>query len=131
MNRRQFVKLSTASLSALPLGIPYFSMATALGKKMSLPEQAAKELLDHFQLAWKNQVSIDKYIVDFLIGNVVIEVFGGYWHTRPGSLERDTNKVNRLRELGYRVIILRQERMHFWWKDLLILSESFQSQTEA
>jgi L-alanine-DL-glutamate epimerase-like enolase superfamily enzyme len=41
MNRRQFVKLSTASLSALPLGIPYFSMATALGKKVKITDVKA------------------------------------------------------------------------------------------
>jgi very-short-patch-repair endonuclease len=77
------------------------------------------ELLAFFEVGYRRQVPIANYVVDFLVGEkTVVEVFGGYWHKRPSSVKRDTVKFERLRSMGYSVIVLWQDKMHFWWKDL-------------
>lgn len=96
--------------------------ATALKNRTmrSKAEQQCLALLDHFGLVWEEQVPIRRWIVDFLLsdGQVVIEVHGGYWHDRPAHHARDLRRQKELEGMGYTVIILRQDEMHFWWRTL-------------
>lgn len=104
------------------LGVERFSAAraTALGKVTSRPELRARELLTHFGLQWTPQVPIGRWVVDLMIADIklAIEVHGAYWHDKPGAVERDARRQREIERLGYRVLILRSDQMHFWWRDL-------------
>jgi len=50
--------------------------------------------------------------VDFLIGNLVVECDGNYWHTLPEVVKRDKEINNSLTNNGYKII-------RFWEKDIL------------
>ena len=55
---------------------------------------------------------INKYIGDiFIKPNIVIEVDGTYWHSRPDSIVRDQKKDKELFEAGYKVIRLPEEKI--------------------
>lgn len=53
--------------------------------------------------------SVDMFIEDSKLGNIVVEYDGCYWHSREGSLERDERKTLLLKNAGYKVVRLREE----------------------
>jgi very-short-patch-repair endonuclease len=67
-------------------------------------ERRTREVLDRLGVAYTAQAAIGKWTVDFLIGELVIECDGAYWH----SLGRDTDerKSADLRDHGYDVLRL-------------------------
>lgn len=95
------------------------SRATALGRRTSNAELAARELLTLLGVKWSAQVPIATFVVDLLVEPAtVVEVHGGYWHDKPDIRARDKKRTETLEALGYRVIILRQDQMHLWWRAL-------------
>lgn len=48
-----------------------------------------------------------KSMIDAVFGNVAVEFDGCYWHSMPGSAEKDESKNRALAEAGYKVIRLR------------------------
>lgn len=91
--------------------------ATALkGGIRSKAELQCAELLTTLGMAFEQQIAISRFIVDFLVGNLVIEVHGSYWHARPQAVERDKRKRESLEQMGYHVLYLRTDHMHLWWR---------------
>ncbi len=110
-------------------GVNRFAAARAMAHavKSSKAEHQARELLDRFGLAWRAQVPIGRWVIDLIVGMTAIEVHGSYWHDRPLNRERDARRRVALEALGYRVIELRTDRMHFWWEQLQPLVSSAES----
>jgi very-short-patch-repair endonuclease len=101
--------------------------AKALSKEKSKIELACEDLLNLYGVTYKCQVPISRYIVDYLIEDmdVVIEVHGGYWHSREKAMKRDARKRKLLEERGYRVIELKQKDIHLWFMELMNLFGSY------
>lgn len=45
-------------------------------------------------------------VPDFIVGFKIIEVYGDYWHNRPGQVSKDSNRLYCLNSEGYEVLIL-------------------------
>jgi very-short-patch-repair endonuclease len=84
--------------------------------KRSKAEEQCAELLELLDWEYQEQVVFDRWIVDFVIDRLVIEVHGSYWHDRPAAIERDQAKKAYLESQGYEVVFLRTDQMHLWWK---------------
>jgi len=77
-------------------------------KQISSPELIVWGMLHALSIDFEYQVPIDKYVVDFKIGNVLIEVYGDYWHgskMSPSNRCRDKMKEKFL-TVKYKLIIL-------------------------
>ena len=47
-------------------------------------EQAVSSMLTRLNLPFKEQVTVDKYTVDFLVDDkYIVECFGDFWHCNP------------------------------------------------
>ena len=57
-------------------------------------------------IAFEQQVSIDKYNADFIVKGVVVEIFGGKWHFYGHHAERFNDRIKKIFDCGYPVIIL-------------------------
>lgn len=82
-------------------------------KNVTKPEMAIWGILhglgiNHFQF----EEPIDRYTVDFKINNIIIEVFGDYWHNSQLKMQHykkkcnDDIKIAKLRSLGYTVEVI-------------------------
>jgi G:T-mismatch repair DNA endonuclease (very short patch repair protein) len=87
-------------------------------------EQTVFDILKKLKVKFKVQVEIDKYNVDFLVGDkYIIECYGDFWHCNPQRYKpdyfnkgkkktareiwnRDLERKKRFEELGYRFINL-------------------------
>ena len=86
------------------------------------PERYVKNLLDTLGIQYDEQVIIsNKFCVDFLVGRLVIEVFGDYFHANPlkygeglkpldklqkKNVLNDSRKIKYLEKCGYKVLII-------------------------
>ena len=88
------------------------------------PEKLTRSMLDELGIPCSEQVVIgNKFCVDFLVGHLVIEVFGDYFHANPikyghgeglkpldniqkKSVLNDKRKIKYLEKCGYKVLIL-------------------------
>jgi very-short-patch-repair endonuclease len=86
-------------------------------KMVTKPEMAIWGMLYGLSINFKYQEPIDRYVVDFLCGKTVIEVFGDYWHNRKDRITVDDEKFIRLRDLGYSVLV-------FWESDIWLQPQS-------
>lgn len=93
--------------------------------KETRPERITKEILTRLNLEFTPQKKLyNKFVVDFAIGNNVIEVFGDYWHSNPSFYNeknsndmqlkqkaKDRSRLAYLTSCGKNVIV-------FWENDL-------------
>jgi len=56
-----------------------------------------------------NKFVVDAYLPKY---NVVVEAFGGYWHTRPGAHKKDVSKKLYLEKCGHKVIELWEDEIN-------------------
>lgn len=85
---------------------------------ITYPEKVALDYLVRNGVKFEHQKKIDKYYVDFCIGNVVIEIDGEQWH--PIGNERDAKRDKVLNGLGYIVFRIRsKERIEDRLSDIL------------
>jgi very-short-patch-repair endonuclease len=81
-------------------------------KRDTRPELAVKNWLQEKGISFQSQVPFSKIgVVDFLVGTTVIECDGVYWHTLPGTPEKETKRDAKLNALGYTVIRISDEEM--------------------
>lgn len=85
-------------------------------KFVTRPEMILYGILMAWGIDFEYQVAIDKYIVDFLLGDgVIIEAYGDYWHSNKlmgGSKKKlDQDKVDALIAMGYKVIIIWESQL--------------------
>jgi very-short-patch-repair endonuclease len=71
---------------------------------VSSTEWVVVDELDRRGLVYKHSSKLGKFVPDFIVGEVVIEVDGDYWHNLPGMFERDAMKDAYYQDRGYRVI---------------------------
>jgi len=90
-------------------------------KIVTKPELAMWGMLYSFEFDFEFEFLIDKYCVDFcLFDNIVIEVYGDYWHSdrfvcndgRMNKKEKDEIRKNDLEALGYVVHV-------FWESEIM------------
>ena len=67
--------------------------------KWTYPEKVAGEWFDKNNLLYERNKRVDKYYPDFVLGNVIVEIDGEYWHDQEKDKERD----EKLSELGYTI----------------------------
>lgn len=72
------------------------------------PSRLECEFLDAFERALgvtiARGVQIGRYVVDGMIGKVILEVDGHFWHALPGRKAYDVNREVALKTLGYAVL---------------------------
>lgn len=84
-------------------------------KNMTKPELLCKQLLEDLKINAEYQVEVKaKFIVDFRIGNTILQVDGEYWHGHPrfeplterqiAQRKRDAAQDKYLTACGYRVV---------------------------
>jgi len=83
--------------------------------KVSIPskhELKLKEYFDRLNIQYKQQVSIIKYQVDFLLGKKLVVEVDGDWHYKKGKLRNEDIKRDIfIRNLGYDVIHLKHREV--------------------
>ena len=90
-------------------------------KRATEAEIIVKEYLNTKKIPYKFQEIIyitdefgnikDYYIVDFLIGNTVLEVDGGY-HLKKSQIIKDSIRTNELEKMGYKVVRIKNEEVN-------------------
>jgi very-short-patch-repair endonuclease len=88
-------------------------------KIVTKPEMAIWGMLYGLGVGFKYQEPIDRYVVDFLCGKTIIEVFGDYWHGRKERVVADDEKFAKLRNLGYDIQVLWESEI--WLQPLLVI----------
>jgi hypothetical protein len=79
----------------------------ARGRHMSRCEVAIAAALVYLEVPHEREVVLlGRYVVDFLVGTLVIEVDGAYWH----DPERDEARDLALSDAGYLVVRIPEER---------------------
>lgn len=87
-------------------------------------EQTVSSILSRLNLPFKEQVSVDKYTVDFLVDDkYIVECYGDFWHCNPQQYtssyfnkgkrktaeeiwQRDMERKKRFEEMGYKFLCL-------------------------
>jgi len=89
-------------------------------KMVSKPELILYGILMWHRVDFEYQAPIGRYVVDFLVGNTIIEVYGDYWHSDKmygGRRKRkDLKKEQYLKNCGYKVVVV--------WESQLINKDS-------
>ncbi len=97
------------------------------GKKVSKVntiETKVATILESMNVPFEQQVAIDKYTVDFLVGKkYIVECYGDFWHCNPHQYtssyfnrgkkktaqeiwERDTQRKEHFEKMGYKFLCL-------------------------
>lgn len=84
-------------------------------KCASRPEMIMYGILIAWGVDFDYQVAIDRYIVDFVVGHNIIEVYGDYWHStrlHGGRKKKlDTDKIKNLHDMGYEVTVIWESQL--------------------
>lgn len=67
--------------------------------KWTYPEKIAGEWFDRNNLLYERNKKVDRFYPDFVLGNIIVEIDGEYWHDQ----ERDNERDKKLSELGYTI----------------------------
>lgn len=85
--------------------------------KWTYPEKIAGDWLDKNNFIYEKNKHINKYYPDFVIGSIIIEIDGEYWHDKNKDSIRDEN----LKKLGYTVYRIKaKERIEEKLQKILI-----------
>ena len=68
--------------------------------KISYPEQVAYDWLSKNNIKFEHQKKVGSYYPDFVIGNIIVEIDGEYWHDE----EKDKKRDSFLQQNGYKVV---------------------------
>jgi len=82
-------------------------------KQISSPELIIWGMLHALGIKFEYQVAVDKYVVDFRIGRILLEVYGDYWHGEkmsPSHKRHDKVKENYLSSV-YDLIIIQESQI--------------------
>lgn len=91
-------------------------------KGCSYPEQYWKEVLQNNNIQFDIEVQINKYRLDFVIGNVDLEIDGDQHYLDKRIIQSDLRRTEFLKELGFEIVRIRwsqyqklctEERMQF------------------
>lgn len=82
-------------------------------KQISAPELIIWGMLHALDIDFDYQVPIDKYVVDFKIGNLLVEIYGDYWHgtkMTPSNRRRDREKERFLAQ-NYQLMVIFESKI--------------------
>ena len=92
-----------------------------MNKNSTIPELIVESILTEQLIEFKKQEKIDFYLVDYIIGNKIIEVQGDYWHWNTNlekykhkkppiiiqkNIRRDKAKFTFLKNKGYEILYI-------------------------
>lgn len=92
-----------------PMWADYFPWAPGtVPEKMIFAELARRQVTFFFGAFWGDSpftTKVERLRPDFLLPEyrIIIEIFGTYWHTQAGSLERDAKRTLQYEAAGYKV----------------------------
>jgi len=69
-------------------------------------EKKLSHILDSMGVEFETQFQIGGFRYDFKLNNVLIEVQGSYWHSKPQRIQRDEYKRKLAIKSGYKLLIL-------------------------
>lgn len=75
-------------------------------------ERMMADALDRAGIRYSTQYQIGHYVCDFVVGMLVIECDGTYWHGLPKMIARDARKDIALRNHGYTVLRFSETEIH-------------------
>ena len=81
-------------------------MAQSRCKRRSLYEEVFESALIDSGISFEAQFPIDKYNIDFVIGNVAVEIFGGKWHSHGSHILRFPERTKKIFDSGYALVVL-------------------------
>lgn len=81
-------------------------IAQARGKRSSIYEEKIENILVNAGIPFEPQFPVDKYNIDFVIGNIAMEVFGGNWHSTGNHFARFAVRSKQIFDSGYCLVIL-------------------------
>lgn len=132
-HKRRWASLSREQKQAQIHNLRYKKKYELNGKKMNLNEYIVGSILNDLAIDWKYEPEIiygnNSFYPDFLIkNNIIIECYGTYWHADPRKFHKDdiffekykaqdiwdmdSNRIGKLKKLGYNVYILWEEDIH-------------------
>lgn len=79
--------------------------------RVSSLETAVAAELDSRGIEYEQQAKCGRYVMDFRIGNVIVECDGAYWHSRPGVKDRDSRKDAACKKRGWSVVRLTEDEI--------------------
>lgn len=57
--------------------------------KWTKPERRAGDWLELNNIPYERNKKVDRFFPDFVVGNIIIEIDGAYWHNKEKDAERD------------------------------------------
>jgi len=81
-------------------------MSNSRSRRTSVYETKFADYLTSRGIAFKEQVPIHIYNVDFIVGNVAVEIFGGNWHSFGAHAARFRKRSEEIFNSGYSLAIL-------------------------
>jgi len=86
------------------------------------PKKTMASILGEMQRPFiHNNLMYNKFFVDFLVGNTIIEVFGDYWHGNPKffpvpsmtlpSKKKDKSRIAYLSKCGHNVVVFWEDEI--------------------
>lgn len=77
-----------------------------LAKPQSRLEEQVALILDDLGVDYVQQQEIGEFRFDFGVGDILIEVNGSYWHSKPQRRQRDSFKAKIAREANKKLVIV-------------------------
>lgn len=95
----------------------------AQSHKKTKPERQVGKLLEdtNFEFVGNGAVHIGHFIPDFIDkkNNLIIEVYGDYWHNLPRYVDADKRRLVTYKKLGFRTLIIWEHEL----KDLRVVKQ--------
>ena len=79
----------------------YFSERRNSARRETKPEKMVRNKFDEIGISYIQEYSIDNiYFADFYLEshNIIVEVYGDYWHANPNIYGKDKRKVNEMQK---------------------------------
>jgi G:T-mismatch repair DNA endonuclease (very short patch repair protein) len=98
-------------------------MNREIASRIPSTEKKVMRVLDAAGIEYEHSVRIGRYVVDFVVGETVVECYGDYWHCNPDTFDpadtnettgqlasdvwdRDEERLKYIRDRGYRTAVL-------------------------
>ena len=110
----QVKKAHSASVGRVNSDETLRKIAQARAKRSSVYEKQIEDIFVDAGIAFEPQFPIDKYNIDFLVGNIAMEVFGGGWHSHGKHFARFGVRSEKIFDSGYGLVIIQiRDRQRF------------------
>lgn len=83
-------------------------------------EAIMRRSLEAAGVAYGQEVPLGPYTIDFVIGNVALEIDGEFWHALPGVKEKDGRKDRVLLRNGYQVLRVSEDQVRTDAKAIIV-----------